>query len=281
MNTRAARAGWLSFPRMKIGVVGCGKMGTSLVAGAVKSGVVAAGDLTGFDPSAAAREAFVAATGGTVVDLVAGLASCDVLLLCTKPQHAAEALGELRENAASAGLLISVAAGLDLDWLARHAPAGWRVIRTMPNTPALVGEGAAGFACGPGATAADAAIARDLLSAVGSAHELPENLLDAVTGLSGSGPAYAFVIIEALADGGVKAGLPRAVAMELAARTLRGAATMVLETGLHPGQLKDQVASPGGTTIAGLAELERHGLRAALIDAVEAATLRARELGRS
>ena len=266
---------------MKLGVVGCGKMGTSLLAGAVKSGGISATDITGFDPSSAAREGFTAATGAATTASASGLAGCDVLLLCTKPHHAADALAALAPHAPASGLLISVAAGLDLDWLGRHAPHGWRAIRTMPNTPALVGEGAAGFSCGPGTTAADTDFARSLLSSVGSAHELPEPLLDAVTGLSGSGPAYAFVIIEALADGGVMAGLPRAVAIELAARTLRGAATMVLETGLHPGQLKDQVASPAGTTIAGLAELESHGLRAALIHAVDAATRRARELGRS
>ncbi|MCU0794427.1 MAG: pyrroline-5-carboxylate reductase [Akkermansiaceae bacterium] len=266
---------------MKLGVMGCGKMGTALVAGAVKSGAIQGADLIGFDPSTSAREAFALATGGEVTGEVSGLAACDVLLLCTKPQHAAEALAALHGLVSSDGLLISVAAGLDLAWLSRHAPPGWRVIRTMPNTPALVGEGAAAFACGTGATDGDAGLARTLLSAVGSAHELPENLLDAVTGLSGSGPAYAFVMIEALADGGVKAGLPRSIALELAARTLRGAATLVLESGTHPAQLKDQVASPGGTTIAGLAELERLGLRGALISAVDAATQRARELGRS
>jgi pyrroline-5-carboxylate reductase len=155
-----------------------------------------------------------------------------------------------------------------------------RVIRAMPNTPALVGMGAAAYCLGSTATRDDAATAARLLGAVGLAVEVPERLMDAVTGLSGSGPAYVYLVIEALADGGVRSGLPRADALKLAAQTVLGAASMVMETGEHPAVLKDMVTSPGGTTIAGLAELERHGLRAALIDAVTAATRRAAELGK-
>src|SRR5947209_3324652 len=140
---------------------------------------------------------------------------------------------------------------------------------------------ASAYSPGPTATAEDVAVVDRLLNAVGRAFRLPESLLDAVTGLSGSGPAFVYVVVEALSDGGVRMGLPREVATALAAQTVCGAARMVLETGLHPGVLKDQVASPGGTTIAGLHALERGGLRAALMDAVEAATLRSRELGQS
>ncbi len=154
------------------------------------------------------------------------------------------------------------------------------VIRVMPNTPALVGEGASALARGTNATPEHLEIARQIFAAVGLAVEVPETLLDAVTGLSGSGPAYAFIAIEALSDGGVRAGLPRATAIELAAQTLLGAAKMVLETGKHPGALKDMVTSPGGTTIAGIAELERAGIRSAFIEAVTAATLRSKELGK-
>lgn len=255
-------------------------MGTALVAGAIRARAVKADALLGYDPYPAARDAFAEATGGKAVDSINDLAGCDVVLLCTKPQQAAAALAALTQAAPPEALLISVAAGLTLEWLATHAPANWRLVRCMPNTPALVGEGAAGFACSANVSATDRERTESLLGAVGSTHLLPEPLLDAVTGLSGSGPAFVFLMIEALADGGVRAGLPRDVAMELAARTLRGAATMVLETGLHPGQLKDQVTSPGGTTIAGLAALEAGGLRSALIEAVTAATERSRELGR-
>jgi len=160
-------------------------------------------------------------------------------------------------------------------------PAGARVIRVMPNTPALVGAGASAFAAGRHATPADAELAGRLLSAVGLALPVKETLLDAVTGLSGSGPAYAYQFIEALSDGGVAAGLPRDVATKLAAQTVLGAARMVLETGLHPGLLKDQVTSPGGTTIEGLHELEKGRLRGTVMSAVRAATERSKKLGQA
>src|SRR5205807_6670554 len=156
-----------------------------------------------------------------------------------------------------------------------------RLIRVMPNTPCLVGASASAYTPGESATAEDTALVDRLLNAVGRAFRLPEHLLDAVTGLSGSGPAFVYVMIEALSDGGVRMGLPRDVATVLAAQTVLGSAKMVLETGQHPGVLKDMVASPGGTTIAGLHALERGGLRAAFMDAVEAATKRATELGKN
>jgi pyrroline-5-carboxylate reductase len=265
---------------MKLGVIGCGKMGTALVDGAIRRGAVAAADVTGVDPSAEARARFSKATGAAAAEAISSLAGCDVILLCTKPQDVPAAL---REASAACGgkpaLVISIAAGVTLASLETSSDANLRVIRAMPNTPALVGKGAAGYCLGGRATRKDAETANALLGSVGLAMEVPERLMNAVTGLSGSGPAYGYLVIEALADGGVRAGLSRADALLLAAQTVLGAAAMVLETGEHPAVLKDMVTSPGGTTIAGLAELERHGLRTALIDAVGAATRRAAELG--
>jgi pyrroline-5-carboxylate reductase len=266
---------------MKLGVIGCGKMGTALVEGSIRSGAVAASAVMGVDPHAGARELFQKATGAAVSGEISSLADCTVVLLCTKPHDVRSALASLSpEGGAAAGLVISIAAGVTVSALEEAAPGGMRVVRAMPNTPALVGKGAAAYCLGTKATEDDAACARLLLGSVGLAVEVPERLMDAVTGLSGSGPAYVYLIIEALADGGLRMGLPRADAVRLAAQTVLGAAAMVIETGEHPAVLKDMVTSPGGTTIAGLAELERKGLRSALIEAVGAATKRATELGK-
>lgn len=267
---------------MKIGVIGCGKMGTALIEGAIRSGVVAAAEVTGVDPWQGARDHFAKATGGArVASDISAVEDCEVLLLCTKPLNVEAALRDVSlANAGKPMLVISIAAGITLAALEAVAAAPVRVIRAMPNTPALVGRGAAAYCLGTRATQQDGASARLLLGSVGLAIEVPERLMDAVTGLSGSGPAYVYLIIDALADGGVQAGLPRADALRLAAQTVVGAALMVLETGEHPAVLKDMVTSPGGTTIAGLAVLERHGLRSALIEAVAAATRRATELGK-
>jgi pyrroline-5-carboxylate reductase len=257
-------------------------MGTALVQGAIRAGVVAAAEITGCDPYEKSREAFAEATGATVTaDIGEMAAASEVILLCTKPLDVPKALADAaRVAAGQPRLVISIAAGVTLAALEAAATENFRIIRAMPNTPALVGQGAAGYCLGSRAAADDAKIAQSLLGSVGLAVETPERLMDAVTGLSGSGPAYIYVVIDALADGGVRAGIPRADAVRLAAQTVLGAATMVLETGEHPAVLKDMVTSPGGTTIAGLAALEKHGLRNALIEAVTAATQRATELGK-
>jgi len=262
---------------MKLGVIGCGKMGSALVEGAIRSGALKAEQVTGCDASPETAKTFAAATGASIVDTIGAL-EADTYLLCTKPQHAEAALAWLPDASA---LVISVAAGLTTSWIEARVPGAVRVIRCMPNTPALVGQGAAAFCRGKAATSTDAEVAQLLLGAVGLAVELPESLMNAVTGLSGSGPAFVYIMIEAMADGGVLAGLPRAEALKLAAQTVLGAATMVLETNQHPGALKDMVASPGGTTIAGLAELEKRGMRSAFIEAVNTAARRSAELGGS
>ena len=177
-------------------------------------------------------------------------------------------------------LVVSIAAGVTLGELHELLVPGTRTVRVMPNTPCQVGSGASAFALGPSAREEDGDLVNLILAGVGiSFGPVPESWLDAVTGLSGSGPAFAAVVIEALADGGVLCGLPRDMAITLAAQTMLGAARLILETGIHPAQLKDMVASPGGTTIEGVLVLEEHGLRCALIGAVEAATLKSRALG--
>jgi pyrroline-5-carboxylate reductase len=273
-------AGGFSVGAMKCVVIGCGKMGTALVGGAIRAGALSADQVTGCDPYPAAAAAFAETTGAkTISDAAFAVADADAILLCVKPHDAANVIASLAAKDSESKLLISVVAGVSLAALEAAAPASWRVIRSMPNTPALVGKGATAFCRGGHASDADAVFAMELFSSVGLAIEVPERLMNAVTGLSGSGPAYGFLCIEALADGGVAAGLPRDHAMKLAAQTLLGAAAMVGETGMHPGALKDAVASPGGTTIAGIEALENGGLRAALISAVTAAAKRAGELG--
>lgn len=260
-----------------IGLVGAGKMATALAVAWKQRGLLR--HLVASDPHPAAREAFAKATGAKVMEDNAGvIRQADVVILAIKPQKLEEVMAPLRGTPELSKLVISILAGASTAKLEMALGHG-RVVRVMPNTPCLVGESATGFCLGAGALATDAEVARVLFGAVGRVVELPEGQLDAVTGLSGSGPAYVFQVIEALADGGVLSGLPRDVATVLAAQTVLGAAKMVLETGRHPGQLKDDVASPAGTTIAGLLAMEQGGVRAALMNAVASATRRSRELG--
>jgi len=266
--------------QLKIGFLGAGKMAGALAKGFINAKLVKANQLVAADPFDAARKQFSTATGGKTVAANLEVAkTASVLILATKPDQVAAALAEISSAFTKKHLLISIAAGVTLAKLEAALPAGARVIRVMPNTPALIGAGAAGFALGKNATAADGELAKKLLSAVGVALQVKETLLDAVTGLSGSGPAYVYQFIEALSDGGVAAGLPRDIATKLAAQTVLGGAKMVLETGVHPGALKDQVTSPGGTTIEGLHELEKGKLRATVMSAVRAATEKSKRLG--
>jgi pyrroline-5-carboxylate reductase len=266
----------------KIGFIGAGQMAQALARGFVAAGVVPAERIAAADPVAAAVSALAAAVPGvkTCPSNAEAAQGADVVILAVKPQHMAAAMREVRAAVDPRKLVISIAAGVTLATLAEGLGTG-RLIRAMPNTPCLVGMSATGFSLGPEATASDGELAARLFGSVGIAFSLDEKLLDAVTGLAGSGPAFVYVLIEALGDGGVRAGLPRNVAAALAAQTVRGAAEMVQRTGEHPAVLKDRVASPGGTTIAGLHALEQHGLRSALIAAVEAAARRSAELGKN
>jgi pyrroline-5-carboxylate reductase len=270
-----------STPTGMIGFLGAGKMATALARGLTASGFASTHDLVASDVIEAARNTFADATHADVVDDNAAVVQqCRTVVLAVKPQSIVAVMEPLRSLWTKDHLLISVAAGTPLGRLGALTDNRCRLVRVMPNTPCLVGAGASAYALGPSATAGDGEYVQKLLSTVGIAMPVAEPLLDAVTGLSGSGPAYVFQMIEALSDGGVKMGLTRPVATKLAAQTLFGAAKMVLEMSEHPASLRDAVTSPGGTTIAGLHAMESAGVRAGLINAVEAATRRSQELGR-
>lgn len=255
-------------------------MATALARGFARAGLVKADQMIGSDLAEPARAAFGKEIGAVTTAYNPDvLKFAQVLVLAVKPDQVPGVLKEIRNRFTEKHLLVSIAAGVTLSRLEEELEPGARVIRVMPNTPALVGSSASAYAVGRSATAEDALLVQKLFSAVGVALQVKESLLDAVTGLSGSGPAYAYLLIEALSDGGVAAGLPRDVATRLAAQTLAGAAKMVLETGQHPGSLKDMVTSPGGTTIEGLHELEKAGVRGAMMNAVRAAADKARRLG--
>jgi len=260
--------------------LGTGNMAEALLKGLLREGTADPEEIVCAEPRPERREEIANRYGVEVTgDNRAAAAEGDLIILSVKPQVVEAVLAEIAPAIDAAKLLVSIAAGVSIATLARALPAGTRIVRTMPNTPALVGAGATALARGPHASEADLTVARALFEAVGTAVVVDEPLLDGVTGLSGSGPAYVFLAIEVLADGGVKAGLPRPAAVALAAQTVLGAARLVLETGRHPGELKDMVTSPGGTTIAGVHALEARGFRAALIEAVEASARRSRELG--
>jgi pyrroline-5-carboxylate reductase len=290
---------------LRVGFLGAGMMAEALARGFDTAGVAQLRNMTAFDVAQPRREVFASA-GATVVssnqDVVA---RADVLFICVKPYGVKQLLQEVGPSLTDRHLVVSIAAGVTLADLQAAAGPSARVVRVMPNTPCMVGtsvsrhdahappqsrsptpacshsgQTAAALCLGAKATPADGELVTRLLNSVGRCYTVQENLLDAVTGLSGSGPAYVFLIIEALSDGGVRAGLPRDIATGLAAQTVAGAAAMVLQTGKHTGELKDMVTSPGGTTIAGVHALETGGVRAALMDAVVAATNRAKELSK-
>jgi pyrroline-5-carboxylate reductase len=270
----------MSALKQRLGFIGAGKMATALAHGFVHAGLVKAEQIIASDVAAAAAEQFAQATGArTASDNKSVVAGSEVVFVAVKPQYFAAAIEPAKGAFTADHVVVSIMAGVSSAAIAeRVGPA--RTIRVMPNTPCLIGQGASAYCLGPRATAADGELVGKLLRAVGVAYPLDEKLLDVVTGLSGGGPAYVYLMIEALSDGGVRMGLPRDIATALAAQTVAGAAKMVLETREHPAVLKDQVVSPGGTTIRGLQALEEHGVRAALIAAVQTGTERSIELGR-
>jgi pyrroline-5-carboxylate reductase len=263
-----------------LGFIGGGNMAAALVKGLLHSKVVPPEGIIVSDVKEDRLQMLREKHGvRTTTDNGELVRAADVVVLSVKPQVIDKVLGAIAEDLRPMQLVISVAAGVPVAAMEARLPDGVRVVRTMPNTPATVDAGATAIAPGTHATEEDLEVAHELFSAVGRVVTLDESLLDAVTGLSGSGPAYVMLMIEALADGGVKVGLHRDTALLLAAQTVYGSAKLLLETGEHPGRLKDMVTSPGGTAIAGLHTLESGGLRRTLIDAVEAATTRAAALG--
>lgn len=257
-------------------------MATALARGFVQADLLLPRDIAASDPIEAARLAFARELpGANVVDQNCDVAAkSDVLFLAVKPQTMDGVLAEIRHTIAGNALIVSIAAGVTLQRLTAGLPAGQRIVRVMPNTPCLVGQGASAYSAGEFATSSDRALVSQLLASVGVAYEVAEEQLNAVTGLSGSGPAFVYTMIEALVEGGTMAGLSGELALALAAHTVAGAAQMVLATGQSPADLRNCVTSPGGTTLAGLAVLEEGGFKQLVASAVAAATRRSVELGR-
>jgi pyrroline-5-carboxylate reductase len=264
----------------KIGFIGAGMMAEAIVRGLLKAGMDPA-RITASDPIDGRCEFCRKELGVTASsDNQAVVRFADVIVLATKPYIIPNVLAEISGALRPDQLLISIAAGTTIDSIQGKLVGSIPVVRVMPNTPCLIGEGASALAPGKFATPEHMSLAAEIFRAVGVVVETTEDKLDAVTGLSGSGPAYVYTFIEALADGGVRMGLPKPVALLLAAQTVSGAAKMVLQTGDHPALLRDRVMTPGGTTIAGMAVLEKNAFRSAAMEAVTAATERAAELGK-
>lgn len=264
-----------------IAVIGSGHMGAALAGGMVRGKLVDAKNITCTRRDAGPLEELHKQWGVHVTtDNVKAVKGKDIVILAIKPQQSADVLAQIAPAVDKDQLIISVMAGLPTEVIARKLGKPVAVVRAMPNTPALIDQGATAIAKGAHAHDEHLAMAEQIFGSVGKVVVLPESLLDAVTGLSGSGPVYIYMVIEAMTDGGVKMGIPRTVALQLAAQTVLGAAKLVLDTGKHPAILKDEVTTPGGTAIAAIHELEAKGLRTVLIDAIQTATNRSKELSK-
>lgn len=264
-----------------IAMIGGGQMALALAAGFVQSGLVSPERITVFDPSEAARERLSLAVPGIIfADSPAGaIERADIVFLCVKPQQVAEAATTVKGRIPEAAVVVSIVAGLSLDQLGEHLGTR-RVIRVMPNTPCLVGQGVSVACKTPAVEPAQAAIVRSLLEAVGTVHEVDESLMNAVTGVSGSGPGFIARFVEALTAGGVAAGLPADLAAQLARETFCGTAALLAHTGEPPEEIRRRVTSPGGTTLAGLTTMDARGVPEGIAAAVVAASNRAAELSR-
>lgn len=266
---------------LTVGFIGAGQMAQALAVGFIRKGLVSASQVLASDPQESVRERFHQLTGSSVTDnnleVVRGQ---DIIVLAIKPQVMGRVMAELRGRISPEKLVVSIVAGVPIQELERGLGENIRVVRVMPNTAALIGYGATAYALGTKARAEDARIVGQMFEAVGLAVQVDESMMDAVTALSGSGPAFVYLFIEALIDAGVRHGLPRPLTRQLVTQTVRGSAEMLVQSAEHPAVLRDRVTSPGGTTIAGLAALEEHGLRASVLAAVQAAYERSRQLSK-
>lgn len=263
----------------RLAIIGAGAMGSAFAEGVISAGLVAPSDLALADVDSAALKKLADRLGAKSADNVSAAKDADVILLAIKPTLVTDVLAGIRDVLTEGKLIVSIAAGVKIESIESAIPKGVPVVRAMPNTPCRIRQGAIGFSRGTAAKDKHVEVAGRIFNSVGLSFEVPEKMLNAVTGLSGSGPAYVYLMIEALSDAGVRVGLPRDVALKLGAQTVAGASRMVLELNEHPARLKDQVTSPGGTTIAGIDALEGAGFRSAIMEAVKAATKRAEELG--
>jgi pyrroline-5-carboxylate reductase len=264
---------------MRIGFIGLGNMATAMIGGMVRQGVVSAGDIVGSSKSLSSAEKAVKNFGiSGACDNVKVAQEADILFLAVKPQMYAEVIEQIREHVQESALIVSIAPGKTMEWLTQYFQKEVKLVRCMPNTPALVGEGCTGVCHNELVSEEEFELVMKLLNSFGKAIEVKEHLMDAVVGVSGSSPAYVFVMIEAMADAAVADGMPRKQAYEFAAQAVYGSAKMVLETGKHPAELKDMVCSPAGTTIEAVRVLEEKGFRSALIEAQKACVAKSKGL---
>lgn len=264
---------------MKIGFIGLGNMADAMIGGMLKKDIVKAGDIIGTAKTSATREKMADRYGiGTKNTNTEVAEAADVLVLAVKPQFFTKVIEEIKDAVSPETLIISIAAGKSIAWIENAFGKQLKLVRCMPNTPALVGEGCTGVCVNERVSEEETAYSVKLMESFGKASLVPEHLIDAVGAVSGSSPAYVFMFIEAMADAGVAAGMPRKQAYEFAAQSVYGSAKLVLESGKHPGELKDMVCSPGGTTIRGVQILEEKGMRGAVMDALAACVEKSRQL---
>lgn len=262
---------------MKLGFIGCGNMATAIMNGILKNGIAKNADVIGADLSEVSRNKIKESLGISVTsDNVAVAKQADVLFLSVKPQFYGTVIQEIKDVVTSSQLIITIAPGKTLAWLSEQFGKPLKIVRCMPNTPALVGEGITAACPNEQVTEQDMELTFNILTSFGKCHVVPEHLMDVVTSVSGSSPAYVFMFVEAMADAAVADGMPRAQAYEFAAQAVLGSAKMILETGKHPGELKDMVCSPGGTTIEAVRVLEEKGMRSAVFEAMKACTRKSR-----